>query len=122
MKALRRLFALVLMVLVPAQMSGAAAQALHGHFDGETPAVYHHHDASSAAAPDLDQEHHHDADGHHDGHCHPVFSVLMTAPGAPGLPPPHPPRLAARPAAYTSHIPPPDIRPPLALTPLDFFG
>lgn len=125
---MRRLFAILLMLFVPIQFAWSAVQSVHGHLGhDELAAGFHYHD-------DHHHEHHHDADGddhddaeagsppqahnddgHHDGHFHHVFSLIVVEPqpdlteALPHAPPTRPP------ASFTSHIPSPFDRPPLAL-------
>jgi hypothetical protein len=86
---MRRLIAILLMLIVPLQFAWSAAESLHGHLDNDASLIgFHFHDD--------DHDHHHDGDlanhdvfaanglhdghaddGHHDGHYHPVFSMLV---------------------------------------------
>lgn len=120
MQKMRRLVALIIMLVVPLQFAWAAAAGLHGH-TGKDAFVSgfhtHDHDHHESGHPDHDasggtSNQEHSEDGHH-GHTHPVFSsVLMEAgfaldfalPGGPML---HPS------AAFFSRIPPLLDRPPL---------
>ncbi len=121
---MRRVLAILLMFLLPLQITWAAAAALHGHFENdEAVAVFHYHDddhhsvdhhehdddIAGLIAPD-----HHDSD-HHDGHFHPVFTMFVVEPSVNlGVPQPeaHPPWPGP---SFSSHIPPLFDRPPLAL-------
>ena len=120
---MRRLIALLVMLIVPLQFAWAAAASVHGHI-GENVAALgvhaHEHDhdqhAHGQPAPDaagdagkLAKE-----DGHHGNHCHPVFSSIIMESGLPlgpslsGGPLPHPPEV------FFSRTPPLLDRPPLA--------
>lgn len=121
---MRRFIAILLMFLMPLQVTWAASAALHGHFDDdETVSLYHvhdddhhgvaHHDDGDEAAGLLAADNH-DGD-HHEGHFHPAFSMCLievrpslTAP-QPEIHPPWPEQ------SFSSHIPPLFDRPPLAL-------
>ncbi|OYY92256.1 MAG: hypothetical protein B7Y41_16575 [Hydrogenophilales bacterium 28-61-23] len=120
---MRRLIALILLLIVPLQFSWSAAMGVHGHLGGDTRAVgvhAHEHDlhASADSEHDLalagDADAGHNDDGHHVSHCHHVFSVVFMASGLmpgqsqPGTAPAHP---AAR---FTSHTPLPQNPPPPA--------
>ncbi|OJZ17182.1 MAG: hypothetical protein BGP20_13380 [Thiobacillus sp. 63-78] len=121
MRAMRRLIALIIMLIVPLQFAWAAAAGLHGYVgkDVTTSGFHtHDHDHHESADPDHDSSggtnnQDHNEDGHH-GHYHPVFSsILMESSltldialsGGPILYPP---------AAFLSHTPPLLDRPPLA--------
>jgi hypothetical protein len=119
---MRRLIALILLLIVPLQFSWSAAMGVHGHRGCESHAVgmqvddhdFHdagHSDHDFALTGDTDTGH--NGDGHHVSHCHHVFSVIFMASGLmpgqsqPGAAPAHP---AAR---FTSHTPLlPDPPPP----------
>lgn len=127
---MRRLLAILLMLILPLQFAWSAVGGLDGHLDDKVSATgFHHHDH------DDDHDHHHDAgtnghdndaasiaaqehhdDGHHDEHYHhPVFSMLVHEPrlnlgdALPHSPPVRPPSL------FTSHIPALFDWPPSAL-------
>lgn len=120
---MRRLVALILMLILPLQFAWSAAANLHGHA-GDNVAVlgvhvhdHGHHDAGHAdhdASLAGDSETGHNEDGHHGSHYHPVFSSILMETGLslgvspPDGPPPHPL------AAFLSHTPPLFDRPPLA--------
>ncbi|HRH71644.1 MAG TPA: hypothetical protein PLM62_01040 [Zoogloea sp.] len=121
---MRRFLAILLMFLMPLQVTWAAAAALHGHFDDdETVSLYHvhdhdhysvaHHDDGDEAARLLAADNH-DAD-HHEGHFHPAFTMFVVearlniATPQPAIHPPWPLQ------SFSSHIPPLFDRPPLAL-------
>jgi hypothetical protein len=115
---MRRLLAILLMLILPLQFAWSAAASLDGHLGNEGSAAGfhhhdhddhgHHHDAGTDghdgdAASGVAQEHH--DDGQHDDHYHPVFSMLVL-----GLQPdltevlPHAPPTRP-PSTFTSHIP-----------------
>ena len=115
---MRRLLAILLLLLVPLQIVWSATESLHGHLgnEGSVSGLHFHdddhghdHDADLGDHDDSDigvlQQGHND-DGHHDGHYHPAFSMLVFEPqlnlGAalPHGPPTRPP------SSFTSHIPP----------------
>jgi len=120
---MRRLIALIIMLIVPLQFAWAAAVGVYGHAgQGVAAAGFHthghdhephgdtHHD-HGAPADSKSQEH--GDDGHH-GHTHPVFSSLLaelglslaeTVPGGPIL---------QSPTGFLSRTPPLLDRPPLA--------
>jgi len=123
MPAMRRLIALILMLIIPLQFAWSAAVSLHGHVGENVAALGVHahnhgdhdaghvdHDASLAG----DDNNGHNDDGHHGSHYHPVFSSILMETGLSlGVsptdgPPPHPL------AAFLSHTPPLFERPPLA--------
>jgi len=121
---MRRLIALILLLIVPLQFSWSAAMGVHGHRGGETHAAgiqvddhdlhanahsAHGHDSAPAGQDDTG----HNDDCQHVSHCHHVFSVVFATSGLtlgqsqPGTAPVHP---AAR---FTSHTPLlPDPPPP----------
>ncbi len=109
---MRRLIALILLLIVPLQFSWSAALGVHGHSSGDVVGAhahdhdYHdgdHSDHDIAQTGDTDAGHNND--GHHVSHCHHVFSVVFVASGLmpdqsqPDVAPAHP---AAR---FISHIP-----------------
>jgi hypothetical protein len=109
---MRRLIALILLLIVPLQFSWSAAMGVHGHSGGDVVGAhihdhdYHdggHSDHDLALAGDTDAGHNND--GHHVSHCHHVFSVIFMASlpthgqHVSGAAPAHP---AAR---FTSHTP-----------------
>ena len=115
---MRRLLAILLLLLVPLQIAWSATESLHGHLGNEGSASEFHfhdddhghdHDADPGDRDDFDtgvlQQGHND-DGHHDGHYHPVFSMLVfesqlnLGEALPHGPPTRPP------SSFTSHIPP----------------
>lgn len=118
---MRRLFAILLMLLVPLQFAWSAEQGVRGHAGDDLAALaihvhdadHHHADAhDSLAAADLDGSH--NDDGHHESHYHPVFSSLLVEPGL-SLAEASPGGLASRPpASFISRIPPLFDRPPAA--------
>lgn len=110
---MRRLLAVFLLLIVPLQFAWSAVQGVHGHLGGDVPAVgFHAHDDGDHVHPGTspaaaDGEHgHHNADDHHDGHCHLAFSLILggSAPALAATPRGGAP--AAPPLAFTSHIPP----------------
>lgn len=122
---MRRLVALIIMLVVPLQFAWAAAVGLQGHAGQDVASTgFHEHGHDHGGHPDSahpdhgapgdpkDQEHHGE-DGHH-GHTHPVFSSLLAEPGlaldelVPGGPILHPP------AEFVTRTPPLLDRPPLA--------
>lgn len=87
---MRRLIAILLMLLVPLQFAWSAIGNVHGHFGDAGAALGFHvhddghgHNHGGAGGDDRDggianglaQDH--DGDCHHDGHYHPVFSLLL---------------------------------------------
>ena len=126
MPAMRRLVALILMLILPFQFAWSAVLSLHGHAGDNAAALGVHvhshgdHDAGHAGHADhdaslaADGETGHNEDGHHCSHYHPVFSFIIMENGlnlgvaSPDGPPPHPL------AAFLSHTPPLFDRPPLA--------
>ena len=82
-----RVLALLLMLLVPLQVAWSSVAGLHGHLESKASEQgFHHHDddhAHNAEPADHDglvAGDTHGNDGHHDGHCHPVFSMLVIEP------------------------------------------
>ena len=121
MPLMRRLIALIIMLVVPLQFAWAAAAGLHGHVAMDTVGAHvHDHDHHNAghASPDLDalgstDGEQHNEDGHHGSHCHHVFSFIFHQPGSlPGLELKGGPLQHAS-AAFLSRIPPLLDRPPL---------
>jgi hypothetical protein len=112
---MRRLIALILLLIVPLQFSWAAAMGVHGHRGGDTrmlsacmpmttiftPARTRTMTHTLAADTDVG----HNDDGHHVSHCHHVFTAAFMDSGLtlgqsqPDAAPAHP---AAR---FTSHTP-----------------
>lgn len=117
---MRRLIALVIMLVVPLQFAWAAAAGVHGHLGENLTALgmhSHSHDDHGHAhdhAASSDAGAQHGEDGHHGQHYHPVFSSLIREPGLTlgpclaGGPCPHPPTV------FFSRTPPLLDRPPLA--------
>ena len=115
---MRRIFAILLMLLVPLQFAWSTTQSLHGHLDGDVPALgFHSHDGDHDHHGDSDQLAHHEAmagsagsgdseGGYSGGHYHPIFmsvvvsAKLMLDEGTPGGPPVRPL------ATFISRIPP----------------
>lgn len=123
---MRRVLALLLMLIVPIQLALALEQGVHDHdrkdlvqwgYHAHLQDSHHDHEHASGAAfngIDHDGTNHQD-DGHHGNHYHPVFSSLIADPG-PSLVDTSPSGLAARPpASFISHIPPLFERPPAVL-------
>ncbi len=118
---MRRLIALIIMLIVPLQFAWSAAAGLHGNVakDVATSGFHTHgHDHHESSHPGHDasgdtNNKDHKEDGHH-GHSHPVFSSIVMESGLAldaalsGGPILHPP------AAFFSHTPPLLDRPPLA--------
>lgn len=114
---MRRLLAILLMLIVPLHFAWAAMESMHGHLGNDRSAAGfhvhyddHHHDADLDDHTDgtdgdgVSQQSHND-DGHHDGHYHPVFSMLLfESPLNLGEKLPHGPPLRP-PSSFTSHIP-----------------
>ena len=84
---MRRLIAILLMLVMPLQSAWSAAAGMHGHLDGGAAAsgVHAHdhdyHDAGHAdhdlsATADQDNDGHNN-DGHHGSHCHHGLSVIL---------------------------------------------
>lgn len=118
---MRRLIAIIVMIIVPLQFAWAAAVGLHGHAGKDvTTSGFHTHDHDHHGNGHLDHDasgdtnkQDHNEDGHH-GHYHPVFSsILMESAltldiALTSRPILHPP------AAFFSRTPPLLDRPPLA--------
>lgn len=87
-----RVLAILLMLLVPLQVAWSSVESVRGHLDGEASEYsFHHHDGGHAHHHGAEPADHdgllaggihnsHNDDGHHDGHCHPVFSMLVIEP------------------------------------------
>ncbi|MHB1352538.1 MAG: hypothetical protein ACYCWA_04415 [Thiobacillus sp.] len=120
---MRRLVALIIMLVVPLQFAWAAAVGVYGHAgkDRATTGFHTHdigHDHHGDALHDHDvpgysQNQEHGEDGHH-GHVHPVFSTALAEPSlafaeaVPDGPVMQPP------SGFLSRTPPLLERPPLA--------
>lgn len=125
MPPMRRLIAVLLMIVLPLQVAWSAAHAVAAHAPGAALAggVHFHddhddHDHRPAVPAAIDAGAAADADApdddRHGGHSHPVQSPLAAAPlTMPRLPAPDIPP-AWLPARFTSHIPVLFDRPPLA--------
>jgi len=121
---MRRILAILLICLLPLQLSLATAASLHGHLDDFEVAVgFHAHDDEwhheFAEVPgdvvvhgDMHAER--DDDGHHDGHFHHVYSMLVFEVPQSIASPEFRSELPGPSAAFTSHIPRVTDRPPLA--------
>jgi hypothetical protein len=115
---MRRLIALILLLIVPLQFSWSVAMGVHGHRGGDSHAVGmqaddHDLHANSDSDPVSNHTHTlagdtdvgHNDDCHHVSHCHHVFTAAFMASGLtlgqsqPDVAPAHP---AAR---FTSHTP-----------------
>ena len=119
---MRRFTAILLMVLLPLQVTWSAVLSLHGHMDGSAPvSLFHYHDHHDSA-------HHADEDDFTasnltsdnqdanppEGHSHPVFTMLvveLTLNVGNPFPSVHPSWAAP---SFTSHIPRLFNRPPLS--------
>jgi hypothetical protein len=112
---MRRMLAILLMLIVPFQFAWSTVESMHGHLDHEGSAsVFHYHDDDHHHDTDID--HHDDIadglaeqglndDGHHDGHFHPVLNIIVFEPQLNlGKALPHDPP-ARPPSSFTSHIP-----------------
>lgn len=124
---MRRFLAILLMMFVPLQLAWSAAGSLHGHLNDEVPVSgFHYHDDGHVHHHGAESDHHdgfsggdthnnHNDDGHHDGHYHPVFSMLVIEPDLRlGAATPNGPPVRV-PIVFTSYIPPLFDRPPSAL-------
>lgn len=118
---MRRLIALIIMLIVPLQFAWSAAVGIDGHIGEEVMALafhthdHDHHESSHSgydAADERSTQAHND-DGHH-AHYHPVFTSILTVSGlsldialsdGPILYPP---------GAFFTRVPPLLDRPPLA--------
>jgi len=80
---MRRLVALIIMLLVPLQSAWSVTSSLHGPLDKAVAAgVMHAHDHVHPADDGRDISlagtmNGHDEDGYHDSHCHPVFNLVL---------------------------------------------
>lgn len=86
MRPMRRVVAMLLMLLVPLQLAWSAALSVHGHMGERVAALgLHTHDAGHAHPGDSDRPAHDEThEGNHDGgessgghHYHPVFVSLV---------------------------------------------
>ena len=118
---MRRLIALIIMLIVPLQFAWAAAASLNGHLEEKVaPSGFHTHghDHHANAHPDngasVDTNtQDHKEDGHHD-HCHHVFSSMLAEHcPTPDIAVSDGPILQA-PETFLSRTPPIFDRPPLA--------
>lgn len=119
---MRRLVALLVMLIVPFQSAWSVTSSLHGPLDKAVVAGVMHahdhvhpaqggHDISLAGAIDGG----HDEDGYHDSHCHPVFNSVLTESSLTlGAALSNGPILQPT-TRFFSHTPPLFDRPPLAL-------
>lgn len=123
---MRRLVALILLLIVPLQFAWSAVAGVHGHMGADIAAmgvhshVHDHDEHQDSKHPDhdvsltdnLDQGH--GEDGHHASHYHPVFSSILMehslalSPGLASGP------ILFDPTVFLSRVPPPLDRPPLA--------
>lgn len=126
MPAMRRFIALILILIVPLQFTWSAAADLHGHVGKDVVVagfhVHDHHDLGhakhdatlSGEAGNSPMDTGHDDDGHHDGHCHHVLSLILLGteliPGQTQADGPIP----RPPAAFLTRTPSLLDRPPLA--------
>lgn len=105
------------MLIVPLQFAWSAMESMHGHLGNDGSAAgFHFHDDDHDHHHDADVDDHadgeagappqaHNDDGHHDGHSHPVFSMLVFEPSLKlGEALPHGPPMRP-PSSFTSHIP-----------------
>ena len=87
---MRRLIALILLLIVPLQLAWSAAMGMHVHPGGEEHAVgvhFHDHDLHASAHAEHDhalpqhgdEDADHD-DNHHVSHCHHVYSAILALP------------------------------------------
>lgn len=118
---MRRLVAVLIMLIVPLQSAWSAVSSLHVplgnsvatgvmHTHEHVHPVHGSHDISPADIPDG-----HGEDGHHNSHCHPVFNSILTESSLIlGVAPNDGPILQA-PTSFFSHTPPLFDRPPLVL-------
>ena len=120
---MRRLLALLLMLVLPLQSVWSATAGVHGHLDagargsGVHTHDHDYHDAGHAdrnlsATADPDNGAHID-DGHHASHCHHVLSAILIAPGSALALAPSDATVGHPPPRFHSHIPLPLDRPPL---------
>ncbi|KAB2311459.1 hypothetical protein F8A87_06520 [Betaproteobacteria bacterium SCN2] len=119
---MRRLIALIIMLIVPLQSAWSVALGFHGHADVNAVGVHvhdhDHHNTGHSAQDSTDASNsdgqQYSADGHHGNHCHHVFSFILHQPDTlTGLELNSEPVLHI-PAAFLSRIPPLLDRPPLA--------
>lgn len=87
---MRRLIALILLLIVPLQFSWSAAMGVHGHRGSDSHAVgMQADDHDLHASTDSDHTHTlaadtdvgHNDDGHHVSHCHHVFTAAFMVSG-----------------------------------------
>lgn len=125
----RRVIALLIMLLMPLQFAWSASHYISGHVNNETAAAgSHNHDAHHVdgdqhheagfvledRSPDRGHASGHGEDGDSGSHFHPVFTLLVIEPdlrleaSSSAGPPIHPP------ASFTPHIPPLFDWPPAA--------
>ena len=88
MHTMRRLIALIIMLIVPLQFAWSAASGLHGHLGEDVAALGmhahdHDHDYHNAGHDDHDLSMAGDTDSghdkeHHSSHCHHVLSFILT--------------------------------------------
>jgi hypothetical protein len=120
---MRRLIALIIMLVVPLQFAWAGAVGIYGHAGKTAPTTcfhahddghdHHGHAQHDHDIPDGSSHPEHTDDGHH-CHVHPVFFSLLAGPGLtfaeaiPGGP------MLQPPSGFLSHTPPLLDRPPLA--------
>ena len=115
---MRRVFAILLILLVPLQFAWSATQSLHGHLNSDVSGLgFHSHDGNHDHHGHSERSAHQESlagssgggssdDGYSGGHYHPIFiSILvdvelMLAEASPGGPPIRPL------ATFTSRIPP----------------
>lgn len=118
---MRRLLAFILILMLPLQSVWSLAQAYwhlddpsvtigfhehHEHGHGEHDAHDQGGDLPGSGAAVVDAQQAHNGEGHHEGHSHTVFNMLVTETSVP-------PAAAMRhvapsrpPSSFTSHIPP----------------
>lgn len=119
---MRRAIAVFLMLLFPLQVTWAAVESMHAHIavEGSEYGFHvhssdHDHDHEADGSPGLNGQDDNSANGHQDGHYHPVFSMMTTELGpsvTEQLPGDRP---FPDPSSFTSRIPPLFDWPPLAL-------
>jgi len=121
---MRRLIALLLMLVLPLQSAWSAAAGVHGHLHGDAGASgvhaqdcdYHdvgHADRDLSATADQDNGARND-DGHHGNHCHHVLSAILIGAEPALAPAPSDDAVGHPPPRFHSHIPLPLDRPPPA--------
>lgn len=109
------------MLLFPLQVTWAAVESMHSHLavEGSDYGFHvhsHDHDHEADASPELNGGHDdNSANGHEDGHCHPVFSMIMTKLGPSLTEQLSGDRPFSDPSSFKSRIPPLFDWPPLAL-------